>query len=241
MLEVKDIHFSYGTKKILQSLSFSVSQGEIIALIGISGSGKTTLFRLITGLIEPCKGLITIDGKSLAEAASLTTYMRQDDLLLPWRTVMDNLLLFSELGKKKAKNQAIFQEAVLLLKKVGLQGTEDLYPKELSGGMRQRVALARALLQNRPLMLLDEPFASLDVIMREQLYIFLREIRDHYQKTIVMVTHDFRDAVALADRILVLANGQIASSYPLSATNKIREGYCESLIQQIRNSLTTSL
>jgi NitT/TauT family transport system ATP-binding protein len=236
MLRIEDIHFSYGEKKILQGVTLSATKGEIIALIGVSGSGKTTLFRVITGLIPPLQGKIAINGKSLPEGALLTTYMKQDDLLLPWRTVMGNLLLFSELGKQRAKKAPFLQEATSLLKKMGLENTEGLYPRELSGGMRQRVALARTLLQNRPLMLLDEPFASLDVIMREQLYSLLREIRDHYQKTILMVTHDFRDALALADRILVLANGKISGTYLLDPQNKL---HSETLIQQIRNQLLT--
>jgi NitT/TauT family transport system ATP-binding protein len=221
MIHVKEIHFAYGEKKILEGVSFSAAEGEIVALIGISGSGKTTLFRLITGLIPPAQGSILIGGEQLPRGALLTTYMRQDDLLLPWRTVMGNLLLLSELGKKR-RSKDTQEEAALLLKKVGLEGCEDLFPRQLSGGMRQRVALARALLQNRPLMLLDEPFASLDVILREQLYQLLREIRDHYKKTIVMVTHDFRDAMALADRILVLANGQITGNYQLAPTMQDR-------------------
>jgi ABC-type nitrate/sulfonate/bicarbonate transport system ATPase subunit len=236
MLKIENIHFSYGEKKILQGVTLSAAKGEIIALIGVSGSGKTTLFRLITGLITPLQGEIAINGQSLPEGALLTTYMRQDDLLLPWRTVMGNLLLFSELGKKRSKNEALLQEATSLLKKVGLENSEGLYPRELSGGMRQRVALARTLLQNRPLMLLDEPFASLDVIMREQLYSLLREIRDHYQKTLLMVTHDFRDALALADRILVLANGKISGTYLLNPQNKL---HSETLIQKIRYDLST--
>jgi NitT/TauT family transport system ATP-binding protein len=234
MLKVEDIHFSYGEKGILRGVTFSAQEGEIIALIGTSGSGKTTLFRLITGLLAPLTGTILIGGRLLPEGAMLATYMRQEDLLLPWRTVMGNLLLFSELGKQKRRDAHFLTEASLLLKRVGLESCGKLYPRELSGGMRQRVALARALLQNRPLMLLDEPFASLDVIMREQLYVLLREIRDQFKKTIVMVTHDFRDALALADRILVLAQGKIAGSYV-----KTRFNQTERLMQQIRSDLTT--
>ncbi|HEY4832338.1 MAG TPA: ATP-binding cassette domain-containing protein [Waddliaceae bacterium] len=236
MLRVENVYFAYDKPEILQGVTFTVTKGEIVALIGISGSGKTTLFRLITGLITPLRGKIVIDGKSLPEQSLLTTYMRQDDLLLPWRTVMGNLLLFSEFGKKRVPKDDFQTNAATLLKKVGLEGIEKLYPSKLSGGMRQRVALARALLQNRPLLLLDEPFASLDVIMREQLYSLLRDVRDHYKKTIVMVTHDFRDAMALADRILVLSNGKIVGTYgvaPISETGANREA----LIQQIRADL----
>ena len=237
MLYVKNIHFSYENKKILRGVTFSAAESEIIALVGISGSGKTTLFRLITGLIPPTEGIIEIARQPLQKNALMTTYMQQDDLLLGWRTVMENLLLLSELGKTKTRKKDIQTQATFLLKKVGLEGTEDLYPRQLSGGMRQRVALARSLLQNRPLMLLDEPFASLDVILREQLYQLLREIRDHYKKTIVMVTHDFRDAIALADRILVLASGRIVGTYALSASTREQTTHSNNLIAEIRANL----
>ncbi len=212
MLHVEDVHFAYGKKQILEGISFSVREGEIVALIGVSGSGKTTLFRLINGVIAPSSGRI--------QTEDLSTYMRQEDLLLPWRNVLDNLLLFTELGKEKKDRALLKEEALILLKKVGLENHEKLYPKELSGGMRQRVALARSLLQNRPLMLLDEPFASLDVIMRDKLYGLLREIREQYRKTLVMVTHDFRDALAMADRILVLAKGKIVGDFRTSVCHQ---------------------
>lgn len=232
---VDDLHFAYGEKKILNGISFVAEEGEILVLTGISGSGKTTLFRLMTGLIEPSRGSISIGGKPLPEGALLTTYMRQEDLLLPWRNVLDNLLLFSELGKQSSKKQTLLAEARKLLKRVGLDGYEEAYPNQLSGGMRQRVALARALLQNRPFILLDEPFASLDVIIREQLYTLLREIRDQFRKTIVMVTHDFRDAMALADQILVLSQGRICATYPVSGASY------DKLTEQIRTHLATAL
>jgi len=238
MLEVESLHFAYGEKPILNGISFSASEGEIIALIGVSGSGKTTLFRLITGLIKPMEGDIVIAGRAVPEGAQLTTYMRQEDLLLPWRTVLGNLLLFNELSKQKRNLQA---EAHALLKRVGLEGSAEAYPNELSGGMRQRVGLARALLQNRPLLLLDEPFTSLDVIIREQLYTLLREIRDQYHKTIVMVTHDFRDAMALADRILLLSQGKIAESFVMTPERKEDPHAADRLIQQIREHLLVAL
>jgi NitT/TauT family transport system ATP-binding protein len=233
VLYVENLYFSYSGKKILRGVNFSVEEGEIVALIGISGSGKTTLFKLIAGLLPPLSGTIHFRGIVSADCGIFTTYMRQEDLLLPWRTVMGNLLLFSELGKEPIKKPAA--EASALLKRLGLAGYENVYPNELSGGMRQRVSLARALLQNRPLFLLDEPFASLDVILREQLYQLLREIRIQYKKTIIMVTHDFRDAIALADRILILSQGRISNAYEIK-----KPGYpieTEQLMHQIRNDL----
>jgi NitT/TauT family transport system ATP-binding protein len=243
MLEIDSLYFAYGERPILRRISFSASAGEIIALIGISGSGKTTLFRLITGLIEPTEGQILIASKpALRDGGKLTTYMRQEDLLLPWRTVLGNLLLFTELGKNKCRPKlGILDEAYALLERVGLEGYAHLYPEALSGGMRQRVALARALLQNRPLMLLDEPFASLDVIIREQLYALMRAIRDQYRKTIVMVTHDFRDAMALADRILILSQGVITANFSVTPEMKSDPTAADQLIQQIRGLLSAAL
>lgn len=197
---------------------------EIVALIGTSGSGKTTLFRLMTGLEAAQAGTIEgIDSTSVS-------YMQQEDLLLPWRSVMSNLLLVQELGRERATH-SFRKEARRLLKVVDLEGVEELLPNQLSGGMRQRVSLVRALLQDRPILLLDEPFGPLDVIVREELYSLLRSIRTQLKKTIIMVTHDFRDALALADRILVLSGGKIALD------TKVEPNQEAFLIQEIRSSL----
>lgn len=233
MLSVHSLYFSYEGMPLLRGLSFSAERGEIVALIGISGSGKTTLFRLIAGFLQPEQGSITIEGKTGDDHFPQTTYMRQEDLLLPWRRVLENLTLFAELGKNKIDKAELLKEAKILLSRVGLAGYEKAFPHQLSGGMRQRVSLARALLQKRPLILLDEPFASLDVIIREQLYALLKEIRDHYQKTLLLVTHDFRDAIALADRILILAQGKIGGSYQVADFSNREE-----LMRAIRSHLT---
>lgn len=227
-LELADIHFSYGEKQILCGVELGVAQGDIVSLIGISGSGKTTLFRVIAGLACPERGNITQQEPGV-------TYMRQDDLLLPWRTVMKNLLLLSELGKEGGS--ATREEALEMLAEVGLVGCEEAYPDELSGGMRQRVALARALLQKKPLLLLDEPFGSLDVPMREELYHLLRQIRTRYGMTILLVTHDFRDALSLSDRICVLMGGRIGATFDLSDDQRSDPYFIEQLSGQIRKAL----
>ncbi len=164
--------------------------------------------------------------------------MRQEDLLLPWRTVLKNVLLCTELGEKK---QGDFeQKAFEMLKRVGLQNCAHLFPFQLSGGMRQRVSLARALLQERPLLLLDEPFGSLDVVVREQLYALLREIRLQFHKTLFFVTHDFRDAIRLSDRILVLSHGKIESEFRISESIRNDPIENESVTQAIRTALVAS-
>lgn len=249
LLEIKNLHFSYGEREILKGVQFSLYPGEIVSLLGLSGSGKTTLFKLITGLIFPEHGKIWIKNSQLSKASSPNvTYMRQEDLLLPWRTVEKNLLLSAELGKNKDKS-SLSKQIPYLLEKVGLKNCEHLYPFQLSGGMKQRVSLARALLQNRPLLLLDEPFGSLDVIIREQLYLLLKEICDQFAKTLLFVTHDFRDAVFLSNRILLLKEGKITQEFivsddirqdPISyhrLTLKIRECLKESIVQSTSESL----
>ena len=220
MLQIEDLHFSYGPKKILRGLSLEIQTGEIVALIGGSGSGKTTLFRLITGLLIPQLGKIS--------GTPFVTYMQQDDLLLPWRNTIDNLLLVNEIGKEKGN---LKEDPHYFLEKVGLVGCEKLYPHELSGGMRSRLSLARALLQGRPLLLLDEPFGSLDVVLREGLYNLVSECCRKEGKGVLLVTHDFRDAIALADRILVLSGGKIALEL------RVKEHPPEELKQMIRTSL----
>lgn len=241
MLRVHSLHFAFGKKTILKDISFQVAKTEIVALIGISGSGKTTLFRLIAGLLPSTSGIIEVAGHTTLQRTKSITYLRQEDLLLPWRTVMGNLVLFTELGAKSQKNKFVIQnEALKLLERVGLKGVSNAYPHELSGGMRQRVALARALLQNNPVLLLDEPFCSLDVIIREELYTLIREIRDQYQKTILMVTHDFRDATSLADRVLVLSRGHIVKNLTIDEEIRDNPVALNEITQEIRQTLAAS-
>ena len=214
MIELQNIAFGYEQNQILKNVTFSIAKGEIVALIGVSGSGKTTLFRLMTGIEKAGFGSIT------GADCETISYMQQEDLLLPWRTVLGNLMLIDELGRLP-RDPKLKKRARRLLQIVGLEDCEEMMPHELSGGMRQRVSLVRALLQKRPTLLLDEPFGPLDVIVREELYLLLRSIRDDYGKTIVMVTHDFRDAIALADRILVLVNGEICKDIAVDRAKEI--------------------
>jgi ABC-type nitrate/sulfonate/bicarbonate transport system ATPase subunit len=144
--------------------------------------------------------------------------MTQDDLMLPWRTVLENLLLVGELGRKPKSLDALKQEALRYLEEMGLSGWENAYPDQLSGGMRQRVSLTRALLQKRPLLLLDEPFGALDVGLREQMHTLLRSIRKQHGTTILMITHDFRDALSLSDRIFLLDKGRICADWSVAPT-----------------------
>ena len=159
MLTIENLTFSYGKKRILHNLPLKVKRGEFAAILGPSGCGKTTLFRLIVGLQHAKQGSI-----QLKESPA---YLSQENTLLPWRTVFSNVLLPTQLGKNSPQKE----QALQLIKEVGLEGSEDAYPSELSGGMKQRALLARALIQKRSFLLLDEPFSSLDYFAKEEFYV----------------------------------------------------------------------
>lgn len=235
MLSIQQLSFDYPSKTIFNNLSLGISSGEIVTLIGASGSGKTTLFKLLMGSLIKRSGMISVIGCQGKEAQHHISYMTQEDLLLPWRTVLENLLLIGELGKGKKNHTMLKQEALLFLKEVGLEGRENAYPDQLSGGMRQRVSLARILLQKRPLLLLDEPFAALDVVLREQMHALLRDIRLRHGTTILMATHDFRDAQVLSDRVILLDQGVISQEWEIDEER--RHDY-QSFHKELRSALT---
>lgn len=213
MLHLEDVSFAYGEDKILENVNLSVKSGEIVTLIGASGAGKSTIFRIITGLL-PCKqGLVTVASQKGPICCRSIAYMMQEDLLLPWRTVIDNMVLPGELGPNSGPTPQLHQEAHQILAEMGLSKCANQYPHELSGGMHQRVSLARSILMKRPLLLLDEPFSSLDVCLRESMHHQLRQIRDQYGTAMLLITHDFRDAISLSDRILLLKNKSISQEW----------------------------
>ncbi len=177
---------------VLNQISFDVKKGEIVAIVGPSGCGKSTLLNLISGLIQPDSGKIEINGK--------VGYMFQKDHLFEWRTVYKNITLGPEIAKIKIEPEKIDQ----ILKKYGLYDFKNHYPKELSGGMRQRVALLRTLALNPDILLLDEPFSSLDyqtkITVQDDIYKIIKDAH----KTTLLVTHDITEAIAMADRVIVL-------------------------------------
>ncbi len=194
----------------LADINFSAQPGEFVTIIGPSGSGKSTLFNLITGLAEPDSGEILLDcaAGDLANGRPRTRagrvgYMPQRDLLLPWRTVLENVILGPELdGRSK---RAARQQARDLLPLFGLEGFAEAFPDQLSGGMRQRAALLRTFLTGRDVLLLDEPFGALDALTRRELQRWLLQVWQHFNKTILFITHDVEEAVFLGDRVLVFS------------------------------------
>lgn len=188
----------------LQSVTFQVTAGEFVCLLGPSGSGKSTLLRIIGGLLAADSGQVTFQGRPLSEPQREIGFVFQSTNLMPWRTALDNVLLPQEV-QQGLVDAAMRKAAMDLLALVGLQGFEHAYPQTLSGGMRQRVVLARTLLQRPQLLLMDEPFGALDALTRERLNLELLRIHQQERMTVLMVTHSIAEAVLLADRVLVMS------------------------------------
>jgi NitT/TauT family transport system ATP-binding protein len=191
-------------------LTLSIPDLQFVALVGRSGSGKTTLLRLIAGLLQPTEGEIAIDGRPVAGPGPDRAVVFQQSALYPWRTVHANVRLGLELARLAPRRKAD-EIARRHLELVGLGEFADHYPKELSGGMQQRVGLARALAVSPRHLLMDEPFGSVDAIMRRELGAELLRIWEHERRTVVFVTHSVEEALTLSDRVVVLRDGLVAS------------------------------
>ena len=205
-LELKNVHYAYHTLEgetyALKDITFSVREGEFIALVGPSGCGKSTLLHLIAGLLTPEKGLIKINGSYHPDNTSGIGYMLQKDELLEWRTIYQNVLLGLEIQHAlTARSRAL---ARALLTQYGLNAFANARPSELSGGMRQRAALIRTLIQDPDLLLLDEPFSALDYQTRLSVSEDIWQIIRQENKTALLITHDISEAISMADRVLVL-------------------------------------
>ena len=181
----------------------TVAPGEFVTMVGPSGCGKTTIFNMIAGLLEPTRGDIRIDGQSVAGRTGHVGYMLQKDLLLPWRTVLRNVMLGAELLGRSPRE--LEGEARQLMVRFGLQGFESEWPSRLSGGMRQRAALMRTVMSHQDVMLLDEPFGALDAMTKGMMQEWLLDIWSEFRRTIVFITHDIDEAIYLADRVFVMS------------------------------------
>ncbi|GID26459.1 ABC transporter ATP-binding protein [Paractinoplanes brasiliensis] len=192
-----------GTVEALHEVSLQVADGEFVAVVGRSGCGKSTLLRMIAGLLPPTGGVIEVGGAAVAKPRRDVSMMFQRPALLPWRSVLDNVLLPVQFfGKRKSDYRERAQELLVM---TGLNGFEKRLPHELSGGMQQRVALCRALIAKPQVMLMDEPFSALDPLIREELSGELQRIHMEQRATTVFVTHSIDEAVLLADRVVVLS------------------------------------
>ncbi len=199
---LKSISKRYAERVVLDRLELSIGEGSFVAIIGRSGCGKSTLLRLVAGLEAPDEGTLLTAGGQGSSGAPRTRIMFQDARLLPWKTVLANVMLGLPRGAR--------EEARAALTEVGLAGRDHDWPAQLSGGQRQRVALARALVHRPDLLLLDEPLGALDALTRIEMHELIERLWREHRFTALLVTHDVQEAVALADRILLIERGRIA-------------------------------
>lgn len=202
-LQISRLDKSFGELRALQDINVAVERGEFIAIVGPSGCGKTTFLRIVAGLEPASAGEVKLDGRAVRGPGLDRGFVFQTDNLLPWRTVFANAIIGREVAGRVGPAER--QRTMELLKLVGLEGFEHYHPRQLSGGMRQRVNLARALAIDPEILLMDEPFSSLDAQTREIMQTELMRIWEAGRKTVLFVTHQIDEAVFLADRVLVFA------------------------------------
>jgi len=194
----------------VEDINLQVKQGEFIAIVGPSGCGKSTFMKLTTGLKRPSKGQIFVDGQAVTGPLKISGMAFQAPSLLPWRTTLDNVLLPLEIvepfrSQFKERKAEFAERAIKLLKTVGLGGYENKFPWQLSGGMQQRASICRALIHEPKMLLLDEPFGALDAFTREELWCILRDLWTEQKFNVILVTHDLRESVFLADTVYVMS------------------------------------
>ena len=202
-LEVKGVSFSYDNENtVLKNIDLSLHDGELISLLGVSGGGKTTLFNIISGLLIPDEGHVYLNGEEITGCSGKVSYMLQKDMLLPYWTVEDNVLL--PLIIKGIKKREARLTAGRYFAEFGIDGTQKMYPSELSGGMRQRAALLRTYLFSADIALLDEPFSALDTITKSEMHRWYLDVMDNIRLSTIFITHDVDEAILLSDRIYLL-------------------------------------
>lgn len=202
-LEVKNISKSFDGKPVLRDISIELGQGELVCLLGVSGGGKTTLFNVISGLLQPDQGEVLLDGDDITNQPGHISYMLQKDLLLPYRTIEDNValpLLLKGMKKKEARLRVSPMFA-----RFGLEGTQKRFPAQLSGGMRQRAALLRTYIFSQDVALLDEPFSALDTLTKSAIHKWYLGVMEKIQLSTLFITHDIDEAILLSDRIYLLS------------------------------------
>ena len=213
LVTIEDVDMRYGGPEGLlavEGLSLQVAKGEFAAVVGPSGCGKSTLMKLVTGLYIPQEGSVVVAGERVTKPVNIVGMAFQNPTMLPWRTTLDNILLPLEVVDRhrhrlRRHKDEYLAKAEKLLETVGLKGFGQKYPWQLSGGMQQRASLCRALIHEPELLMLDEPFGALDSFTREELWCVIRDLHAEQGVTIVLVTHDLREAVFLADRIFVMS------------------------------------
>ena len=202
LLIVKNVSKAFDQNKIIDNIDIELNEGEIVSLLGASGGGKTTLFNIIAGISAPDSGNVYLDGEDITGRSGLVSYMLQKDMLLPYKTVLDNVAL--PLVIKGMKKKAAREKALPYLEQFGLKGYENKYPKSLSGGMRQRAAFLRTYLFSGKVAILDEPFSALDMLTKGELHDWYMSIMKEIKLSTLFITHDIDEAIMLSDRIYIL-------------------------------------
>ncbi|MFW5823741.1 MAG: ABC transporter ATP-binding protein [Marinobacter sp.] len=230
-LQFSQVTKSFGDLRVIEQFDTNIRNGEIVALVGPSGCGKSTVLHMVAGLQEPSTGTLTAGGQAVKKPSPERTLVFQEHALYPWMTLLENVALALEF-QDRPRSEAR-QQARQWLGRVKLDGFEDYYPHQVSGGMRQRCALARAFIARPKVLLLDEPFGALDALTRMTLQSVLRDLIEEERPTVVLVTHDVDEALYLADRVLVFSNrpamvlkqfelGHIPKTHDLTAFADIR-------------------
>ncbi len=201
-LEVRHVSKSFDGKPVLEDISIELKHGELVCLLGVSGGGKTTLFNIISGLLVPDEGQVLLDGRDITGRPGFISYMLQKDLLLPYRTIEDNVAL--PLILRGEKKQAARAAVGPMFAPFGLEGTQKQYPAQLSGGMRQRAALLRTYMFSRDVALLDEPFSALDTLTKSAIHRWYLDVMEQIRLSTFFITHDIDEAILLSDRICLL-------------------------------------
>ena len=250
--KVSHVYGGAGGTLAVEDLSIQVDRGEFAAVVGPSGCGKSTLMKLATGLQFPVRGSVQVAGSLVSKPVKIAGMAFQAPTLLPWRTTLENLLLPLEIvephrSRMRRHKAEYVARAEALLASVGLAGQGDKFPWQLSGGMQQRTSLCRALIHDPSLLMLDEPFASLDMFTREELWLALQDLWIARRPTVILVTHDLREAVFLADRVLVMSArpGRIIAerAVDLPRPRKLDttyEPYSVALVQELREHISAA-
>lgn len=239
-LKAEHITKIYDGRTIIEDINIELHPGEIVSLLGVSGSGKTTLFNVLSGLVAPEEGKVTLDEEEITSKPGKLSYMLQKDLMFPHKKIIDNVSL--PLVVKGMKKKDARAKAAPLFEEFGLEGTQDKYPAQLSGGMRQRAALLRTYLASEGVALLDEPFSALDTITKSAIHKWYLDVMEYINLATLFITHDIDEAILLSDRIYILSGqpGKITDEIVIAEKKPRREDFnlSEEFLEYKRNIIS---